>query len=100
MAEQFIRIKHEKRIQLNYILNKVYSKPPTSIKFHQLLANIPHIKTIITTNYDKLFELAYRNDAMKIVESSDIGKIDGRYEIIKVHSILNFPGSLIISKSD
>jgi len=101
LAEEFIRIKNESRLELNGLLKDHFLKRPGSIKYHQLIASIPHIKTIITTNYDNLFELAYGPDALKIVLQSDIGKINGsRQEIFKIHGDLDYPDSIIISKTD
>ncbi|HLY69182.1 MAG TPA: SIR2 family protein [Puia sp.] len=100
MTEQFIRIKEGNRNPLNVLLRDVFSKSPSSLKFHQIIANMPHIKTVITTNYDNLFEQAYGNKILKILSPSDVGKIDGRTELFKIHGDLGSPESVIISKSD
>ncbi len=100
LSEQLIRLKGGKRDHLITLLKTIFLKKPTSIKYHEIISKIPHFKTIITTNYDNLFELAYGKNAIKIVEQSDTGKIDGQKEIFKVHGDLEIPNSIIISKTD
>ncbi len=60
LTEQYVRLKGDSRNTLNLLLKKELNKPPSSTKWHEVLANIPHIKTIITTNFDRLFERAYK----------------------------------------
>lgn len=43
------------------ILKREFQKEPISTEIHQLLAKIPHFKTIITTNYDTLIESTNKN---------------------------------------
>ncbi len=99
LSEQFIRIK-QGRHQLNLLLKNVFLKRPEETKYHSLLANIPHIKTIITTNYDNLFEITYGKNATKIVEQEDIGLINDNHEIFKIHGDIDRPETIIITKSD
>ena len=100
LAEQFVRLKGGSRQPLISILKDIYSKEPASIKWHELIANIPHIKTIITTNYDNLFELAYKQECIKLVSDTDIVYVGDKNEIFKVHGDLSFPDRIIIAKSD
>ena len=56
LAEDIYYLKGGNKNYLIETLKNEFQKEPTSIETHQLLAKIPQIKTIITTNYDTLFE--------------------------------------------
>jgi len=100
LSEEFVRLKLDSRTTLNTILQNIFLKAPKSLKFHELISNIPHIQSIITTNYDNSFELAYKESAIKITSQNDIAYIDGKIEIFKVHGDLKNFESIIITKSD
>jgi len=100
LAEQFVRIKAGSRNNLIALVRKELSKKPTSTKWHKILANIPHIKTIITTNYDRLFELAYKDEIQTIIHQTDVAYRDQKTELFKVHGDINHPDTMIITKSD
>jgi len=99
IAEEFVQIKAD-RGQLINILTQHYQPKLAEAKYHQILPQIPHLKTIITTNYDSLFESVYGNKARKILTSADIPSPIDNVEIFKVHGDLDNPDSLIITKSD
>ena len=69
VAEEFVQLRS--REELYKILKKEFSKKPLSIKYHQELSEIPQIRNIITTNYDKLFEIAYKKD-INIITPMDL----------------------------
>jgi|GEM_PF-1402783 len=100
LAEEYVRLKGGSRNQLNSILKNVFNKPPTSLRWHELLSKIPHIHTIITTNYDNAFELAYKKDAVKLVTEEDIAYIGDKTEIFKAHGDLGRLDSIIITRGD
>jgi len=101
LAEEFYRIKGNNRNRLIQILNKTFLKKSKSCETHDSLALIPHIKTIITTNYDTLFEDSYGQKAQINYSATHIPYIDNRKtQIFKVHGDLNAPDSVIITKSD
>lgn len=101
LAEQYVKVTGNKKDQLMAALHPIFSKKPTSIEFHKKLSVIPHIKTIITTNYDSLFEIAYENKIQAIAGSSDLKKINKKQpEVFKIHGDLNHTDNIIISKSD
>ena len=54
VASDFVEC--EGRHELMRCLIKHFSFTPTDTSDHQLLASIPHFKTIFTTNYDSLIE--------------------------------------------
>ena len=54
------------------LLKQVYEVTPTDTSVHQIVANIPHFKTIITTNYDRLFENVYGDACSVVRQSADL----------------------------
>lgn len=101
-AEEFCRIKDDNRKALNLILrNQFQYKRPLTLKWHKDLSSISHIKTIITTNYDSLFEKGYGKKSTLLFNSSHIAKsIKCQTEIFKVHGDLTDLDSIIITSSD
>lgn len=103
LAEEFYRVKGSNRNALIRILNETFlDKSPTSIEFHKTLSKIPHFKTIITTNYDTLFEDAFTKEKCQtIITSKRIPYLDkSKTQIFKAHGDLLEPDSIIITKSD
>lgn len=83
-------------------LNEVFGKYPTiPSDVHKKISLIPQLKTIITTNYDKLFELNCDNPYV-VYNENQIPYLDDhkKTKIIKVHGDLASPDSIVITKSD
>ncbi len=101
-AEDFVKLKNDTRHELVRILDNTFVETtPKTIECHDKLVSIPHIKTIITTNYDRLFEEAYKGKGHVVISPKKIPFIDSkRVQIFKVHGDLVDPGSIIITKSD
>lgn len=102
LVEDFIRIKNGNKNNLFKILNKTFSDfQPISNEVHKKIASIPHFKTIITTNYDRLFESAYGGQASVAYNDKQIPYLDNsKAHIYKIHGDLVDPDSIILSKSD
>jgi hypothetical protein len=100
LAEQYVRLKSGSRNSLNVLLKKEFLRQPSSKKWHEILAKIPHIKTIITTNYDRLFELAYKEDIQTIILPADVAYRDKKTELFKVHGDINHPDTIMITRTD
>jgi NAD-dependent SIR2 family protein deacetylase len=101
LTEDIYRIKGNNKNFLIEVLNKTFNKDAKSLKTHILLSKIPHFKTIITTNYDKLFEEAYKSKCQLIINEKQISNIDKtKSQIFKVHGDLSNPDSIILKKSD
>lgn len=64
------------RNQLIQLLKKTFDKKPASLEHHKRLAQIPLIKTIVTTNYDNLFENAFREDLKIVLNNIDTSYIE------------------------
>lgn len=102
LTEQFFRIRNHNRHSLLEILNRTFLKASTqNLKTHHLLKSIPHFKTIITTNYDKLLEESYHDRGQLIFSENQIPFIDkSKVQIFKIHGDLSDPKTIIISQSD
>ena len=101
LAEEFYRLKGNNRNSLLQILNDTFLKKAESTDTHDRIAIIPHFKTIITTNYDSLFEDSYSQRAQKIFKTTQIPYINNKKaQIFKVHGDLSEPDSVILTKSD
>ncbi|HEX5154774.1 MAG TPA: SIR2 family protein [Parafilimonas sp.] len=97
LAEEFIRLNGGKQNSLIRILKDVFLKKPESLKYHKMLSEIPHIKTIITTNYDNTFELAYEDECCKLIDDTDIAYINDKTRVFKAHGDLVKPETIIIA---
>ncbi|WP_149240493.1 SIR2 family NAD-dependent protein deacylase [Dyadobacter sp. 32] len=101
MAEEYCRFKGGSRNQLVKLLRLHFEKPPLSTEYHDKLVNIPHIKTILTTNYDALFENAFGFNATLASSDEHIPYLNkNKTEIFKVHGTLSQPSSILITSSD
>lgn len=95
-----------KRELLNQILYRIeYAKnfPEVGNKvteFHQLLANIPFINDILTTNWDNFFEEYC--DALPIVQDTDFvfSNYDSKRKVYKIHGSIGTPSSIVATKED
>lgn len=90
------------RIQINELLEHEFTnKIPESNEYHKLLAKIPHFKTIITTNYDRLIEMSYGVVGQAIITDHQLHYLDDfKVQILKIHGDTSEPNSIIISKND
>jgi hypothetical protein len=101
LAEQYVNLKLGKRNALNKILKDIFEKPSTGGSIHHQLAKIPQIKTIITTNYDDLFERAYGSSACVVRSSEDVAYLDGKKaEIFKIHGDFIKIDKILITRGD
>jgi hypothetical protein len=100
LAEEYNRTKGSRHPLYKILIDIFLHQNPKNIKYHQMLAGIPHIKTIITTNYDRLFELAYGAEGQKITHKN-ISYIDSnKVHIFKVHGDLEDLDSVVLTKTD
>ncbi|MDR6809664.1 NAD-dependent SIR2 family protein deacetylase [Dyadobacter sp. BE34] len=100
LAEEYRAIKGT-RNGLIALLTRCFHSSPKSIEYHQKVSQIPHFKTIITTNYDRLFETAYGENAQLIFSNEHVPYIDkDKVQVFKVHGDLTKPDSIILTTSD
>ncbi|MDV3579778.1 hypothetical protein CMU79_17715 [Elizabethkingia anophelis] len=89
------------RNHLIKVLKDVFNKKPTSLHVHENIAKIPHLKNIITTNYDTLFEDVLGDTGEVILENSHIPYIDPKKrQIFKIHGDLSHIDRIILRKTD
>jgi hypothetical protein len=99
LAQEFEEIKG--REELLKLVKGLFDIPPISDATHKLLPEIPQIKTIITTNYDTLFESAFGLKGSVVRNSVELVKKDRKNtEILKIHGDFNNPGSILITRDD
>ena len=100
VAEEFIQLYH--REKLEKVLTDEFGKEPITLRYQQLVERIPQVTKIITTNYDKCFELAYGDKLCKIVQDTDIVKCSKltKVNLYKIHGDVEYPDKIVISESD
>ncbi|WP_214020603.1 SIR2 family protein [Methanoculleus sp.] len=100
VAEEFCLLRP--RDELIAIIRDVFKREPSNLKNQEMVANIPQIKYLITTNYDHLFERVYGNDVYKVVNDGDIPGIpnSGKVILYKIHGDIDDPDSIVITKRD
>lgn len=87
--------------QIVRILKDSYTKAPENNFVHDIISKIPHFKTIITTNYDELFEKSFKENCEVLYNSSHISISDPKKTwIYKIHGDLRDTSSIIIKKTD
>lgn len=99
LCEEIFLIKGNKSYLID-TLKKEFEKKPSTAETHKLLAGIPQIKIIITTNYDKLIEL--ENDSIQVIRNS-IDYISANKNgqlLFKIHSDLTDIRNIILTSSD
>lgn len=88
------------RKYLMSILEREFQKEPIKTDSHDLLAKIPHFKTIITTNYDGLIENTNKNIEV-IRNSKDYANADSKKQFLfKIHGDLKEVDRIILTKTD
>jgi len=100
LSEEIIRVDFGSRDMVNEVLDEAFGAQPVSTVDHDLFASIPHFKTVITTNYDALFENAY-NDSVLIFREQDVSRWDDKkVNILKIHGDLSDKSSIILTRED
>lgn len=100
VAETFVELRNGSRNELYRLLQKAIDIEPKSIWAHRLIAEIPQIDLIVTTNYDKLFEEAYGRDIATIISNSHLPLATKRIRLFKIHGDINVHESIVITSSD
>lgn len=100
LAEDIYYLKGGNKNYLIENLKKEFQKEPNSNETHQLLSKIPQIKTIITTNYDTLFETTNKNLEV-IRKSADCATANAKKQwLFKIHGDLSDTSNIILTNSD
>lgn len=101
VSENLVVQEGNDRTKLNKILVDSFSSLEPS-SFHLLLRQIPHVHTIITTNYDSLIEAAYTFDYFQVLASdSELTTADSRkIQLLKIHGDTRHLDDIVITKTD
>ena len=107
VAEEFVKMRNNKKTELFSIIKNALQVDinVSDLYVHNSLKNIPQIQTIITTNFDDLFERAYGNDIEVIIRDESIATAfssinSDKVKLFKIHSDFTNPDLIIITKSD
>jgi NAD-dependent SIR2 family protein deacetylase len=100
LAEDIYYLKGGNKNYLIEILKREFQKEPTTTETHQLLSKIPQIKTIITTNYDTLFETTNKN--LEVIRKSvDCATANPKKQwLFKIHGDISDTSNIILTNSD
>ncbi len=101
VSENLVIQERNDKTKLHKILVDSFSSLEPS-SFHKLLRQIPHIHTIITTNYDSLIETAYTfNYFQRIANDSELVTADYRkIQLLKIHGDTRHLEDIVITKTD
>lgn len=101
LVQDIYRLRGGNKNSIITTLNQVFANNVNEAIYHEKLATIPHFKTIITTNYDKLFEEAYGNNCYVLYNNKHVPYIDdSKTSIFKIHGDLSDPDSIILTTDD
>ena len=100
LSEDIYNLKSGNKNYLIEILKREFQKDPISTEIHNILAKIPQIKTVITTNYDTLFETTNKN--LEVIRRSSDYSIANlkKQQLFKIHGDLSDTKNIILTKSD
>ena len=89
------------RDKLLEILKANFDLPPSvEPSIHRLIAKIPQICSIITTNYDHLFETVYENRITVYTGTSFNRTVKGSIDLYKIHGDTSAPDSIVLTSTD
>ena len=102
LSEEYYRIKgNNKNSLIKILLKNFVDVDPENMDLHNKLVSVPHIRTIVTTNYDTLFETAYGKKSEVIYNAKHIPHLNkNKVHIYKVHGDFAEPDSIILTRSD
>ncbi|MCF2491517.1 SIR2 family protein [Dyadobacter sp. CY347] len=101
LIAQALQDENQSKSKLNNFLISTFNRESRHNKTHKKIAKIPHFKTIITTNYDKLFEQCYGSNIRVAIEEQDLTYLDRtKVELFKIHGCVSRPGTFVITKDD
>lgn len=85
-------------------LRAQYRKSVRLSRLHRTLTKLP-VKTIFTTNYDKLLESSFRDansrDSAVIIFPQQLGIIgEGEPRVIKLHGDIDHPSTIVLTRTD
>ena len=100
ISDYLVNREENGRDKLISILKEVFIIEPKQSESHELIRKMAFLNTIITTNYDELFE-EYIPGIQVIKKTKDLtrSKSNSR-KLIKIHGDLKSPKNLVLTESD
>jgi hypothetical protein len=102
VAECFVQMRQGVRDDLHRIVLKAMANDTADLALHVAISDMPQIDTIITTNYDNLFERVYGN-RLGVITPSLVGYRDALQKgvrLFKIHGDMAEPNSVLITTGD
>ena len=100
VSDYYVNRQENGRKELIKTLKEIFEKEPQPSDSHEIIKKIAFIKTIVTTNYDKLFE-EHIPDIEVLKTSKDLTRVKANSrKLIKIHGDLNSPKQLVLTESD
>lgn len=101
IAQAYVDFRRDKSFLIEVLRKEYVNRVPICTKYHDELAKVPHIKTIITTNFDCLLENTFGRNAVLVINDIDIPKIkENKTTIIKAHGDFANEHRIVITKND
>jgi len=100
LSSDFVNMRNGSKNELYRILRQEYNINPQTKWVHELLLEIPQITTIITTNYDKLFEEVYGINMDVVITNEQIPLVVKRNVLYKIHGDIDLPKSIVVTNED
>jgi len=107
LAEEFVKLRSGSKTDLFSILKNIFniSVGIDKLYVHDAVKSIPQIDTIVTTNYDTLFEQVYKNDIEVIIKDDSIptaftSENSNKVKLLKIHSDFSNQNMLVLTSSD
>ena len=101
LADEFVQIHSDNRAPLINLLNELFKFEYKDLSDHIALTQIPHFKTIFTTNYDSLLEDTYADRAYVVRCNEDAVKNShSNIDIYKLHGDFVKPEDILITQQD
>lgn len=99
LSNEFTQLYSREKL-IDILKNSFDSAPSTVPTTHILISKIPQLNTVITTNYDHLFEIAFENNVTLCTGTSFKKTLRGVVDLYKIHGDTSDPDSIIITSKD
>lgn len=101
LAQEVLDLKDDRGFLINLLREHIGEQRPVSTEYHDLIAKIPHFKTIITTNYDTMIENALGDRCQVLFKNEHYSEFNpSKVLVIKAHGDLSYPDSVVLTKTE
>lgn len=100
VSDHFVNRKKNGRDELILVLKEIFNIEPQKSESHEIIKKVAFFKTILTTNYDELFE-NYIPGIQVIKNTRDLTRAKPNFrKLIKIHGDLKSPNRIVLTRSD